>query len=118
MSTGFDALAIAVDWLDAYRSAKLDAILNLYDDEASLECGHGGQTNPVGKPALQQYWILRFAELPALELDDLQPEGDDVALTFFTSQGLVRAVLSFNDVGKITRSRCQPAVKISDGATH
>ena len=44
MSAGFDAMAIAVDWLDAYRSAKLDALLNLYDDEASLECRCGGQT--------------------------------------------------------------------------
>lgn len=112
MSAGFDAMAIAVDWLDAYRSAKLDAILNLYDDAASLECSCDGQTSVVGKAALEQFWIQRLATIPALDLEDLQPEGDDVAVTFYTSQGLVRAVLSFNDVGKITRSRCGPAVNI------
>ena len=112
MSTGFDAMAVAIDWLDAYRSAKLDAILSLYDDDASLECGGDGQTILVGKPALKQYWIQRFVENPALELEDLQPEGEDVALAFQTREGLVRVVLSFNAVGKITRSRFGPAAKI------
>jgi ketosteroid isomerase-like protein len=112
MSAGVDTMALAVDWLDAYRSAQLDALLNLYNDEASLECGCGGQKILLGKAALKQYWIQRFAEKSALELEDLQPEGDNVALAFYTSEGLVRAVLSFNDLGKITRSRCGPPAEI------
>ena len=70
----------------------------------------------VGKHALRPYWAQCFAERPALELEDLQPEGEDVALTFRTREGLVRAVLSFNDVGKITESRCGPATEIQTPA--
>jgi ketosteroid isomerase-like protein len=112
MSDGFDTMAIAVDWLDAYRSGNLNAILNFYDDEASLECGCGGQKILVGKAALREYWVRRLAEPAALELEDLQPDGDDVALAYSTDEGLVRAVFSFNDAGKIARSRCGPSCKI------
>jgi ketosteroid isomerase-like protein len=34
----FDALAVVVDWLDAGQSADLDALLNLYGDDATLAC--------------------------------------------------------------------------------
>ena len=34
----FDPQAIVVDWLDACRTGELDALLNLYDDRATLEC--------------------------------------------------------------------------------
>jgi ketosteroid isomerase-like protein len=34
----FDPLAVVVDWLDACRSRELDALLNLYDERATLEC--------------------------------------------------------------------------------
>jgi hypothetical protein len=113
MTFGFDAMAVAVDWLDAYRAAKLDAMLDLYDDNSSLECGCGGQKTLIGKAALKQYWIQRFSERAALELDDIQPVGDDVAVTYQTNQGLVRVVFSFSAVGKISRTQCGPAAAIS-----
>ncbi len=112
MSAGFDAMAVAIDWLDAYRSANLELLLNLYVEDASLECGCGGQKILVGKPALKQYWIQRFAEQPALELEDLQPEGEGVALAYHTSGGLVRVAIFFNDAGKIAQSRCGPTAQI------
>jgi hypothetical protein len=34
----FDPLAVVVDWLDACRSADLNALLELYDTQAILEC--------------------------------------------------------------------------------
>lgn len=108
----FDPMAVAVDWLDAYRATRLDEILELYDDEASLECGCGGQKILVGKAALKQYWLARFNEKVALELEDLQPEGDGVALAYTTSDGLVRVVFSFNARGKIARSRCGPTAEV------
>ena len=112
MSAAFDAMAIAIDWLDAYRAAKLDTILDLYDDDASLECGCGGQKILVGRAALRQYWIRRFAEQPAIELEDIQPTTDGVALAYQTSEGLVRVALSFNAAGKIGRAQCGPAADV------
>ena len=35
----FDPLAIVVDWLDACRLGKIDDLLELYDERATLECG-------------------------------------------------------------------------------
>lgn len=112
MSASFDAMAITIDWLDAYRAAKLDTILDLYDDEASLECGCGGQKILVGKAALREYWIKRFVEQPAIELEDIQPTNDGVALAYQTSEGLVRVVFSFNAAGKIGRTLCGPAAQV------
>jgi hypothetical protein len=113
MFDGFDAMAVAVDWLDAYRAAKVDTLLDLYDDEASLECACGGQKIIVGKAALKQYWINRLAERYSMELHDLAPTSDGVALAYESSEGLVRVVFSFNAAGKIARTHCGPPAKIT-----
>jgi hypothetical protein len=34
----FDPLGVVVDWLDACRFGQLNALLNLYDERATLEC--------------------------------------------------------------------------------
>ena len=112
MTNNFDTKAIAVDLLDAYRAAELDAVLDLYDDEASIECGCDGQKILVGKEALRQYWLHLFAEAAVLELDDLQPVGESIALAYRNGGDLVRAVLSFNGLGKITRMHCGPLAEI------
>ena len=106
-------MAITVDWLDAYRAAKLDTLLDLYDDDACLECDCGGQKILVGKAALREYWIKRFVEKPAIELADIQPTNDGVALAYQTSEGLVRVVFSFNAAGKIGRTLCGPAADVT-----
>lgn len=113
MSTEFDAMAIAVDWLDAYRTAQLDTMLGLYEDDASIECGCGGTKIFVGKAALRQYWLQRLGETPALELDDLQPVNDGVALAYASSGEIVRVVFSFSESGKIAHSRCGPPAEIT-----
>jgi len=109
MTGAFDAMAVAVDWLDAYRASKLDAILNLYDDEAYIECGCGGQKVLAGKLALKEYWRRRFAERVVLELEDIQPVGDTVVLAYRTGEGPVRVAFSFNADGKIARTHCGPS---------
>jgi len=113
MAAGFDALAVAVDWLDAYRAARLDTILDLYDDNASVECGCGGQKVIVGKAALREYWIKCFAEKSDLELDDIEPAGDGVALAYLGHEGRVRVVFSFTAAGKIIRTHCGTSAEIT-----
>ena len=109
MTGAFDAMAVAVDWLDAYRASKIDAMLSLYDDAAYIECGCGGQKLLAGKLALKEYWNRRFTEHTVLELEDIQPIGDTIALAYKTSKGPVRVVFSFNAEGKIARTHCGPA---------
>ena len=105
--SGFDEMAVAIDWLDAYRAASL-SIVDLYADVASLECGCNGELRVVGRDAIARYWRQRFVSKPAGELDDLEVDGQDVLLRYSGPDGLVRAVLTFNADGKISSSRCGP----------
>ena len=35
----FDPMAIAIDWLDAYRAGNIEAILEMYAEDAVVHCG-------------------------------------------------------------------------------
>jgi hypothetical protein len=104
----FDRIATARDWLDAYRAASL-SIVDLYSDTATLECDCGGEKVITGREALVQYWRLRFAEKPAGDLANLQPDDAGVVVSYEVSDGLVEARLNFDETGKIERSHCGSA---------
>ena len=38
----FDPIGVVVDWLDACRARRLWALVDLYDDEAAVECCQRG----------------------------------------------------------------------------
>lgn len=105
--SSFDPMAVAIDWLDAYRAASL-SIVDLYSDGASLECGCNAQQVIAGRRAIAAYWKQRFVDKPAGELEDLQPDGGAVVVSYRTPGGVVRAILEFDAGGKIRRSRCGP----------
>lgn len=104
----FDPMAAAIDWLDAYRAASL-SIVDLYDDNASVECGCGGYKVIVGKSAIAEYWRHRFVDKPAGELEDVYALGSAIAVHYRAPNGTVQAILNFNEAGKIERSRCGPS---------
>jgi hypothetical protein len=106
MST-FDPMAAGLDWLDAYRAASL-TIVGMYSKNAFLECGCGGQTVLIGHTAIAEYWYQRFTEKPMLELVDLQPQGEGVAVSYRVPRGIVNALLSFDENGKIKHCNCGP----------
>ena len=105
--SSFDPMAAAIDWLDAYRAASL-SIVNFYAPDAALDCGCGGQKEIVGRAAITEYWRQRFVERPAGELTDLALRGNDVVVSYRVPDGVVRAVLQFDDAGKISRCQCGP----------
>lgn len=109
MST-FDPMALAIDWLDAYRANDLDLLISLYDEAGQLECGCGGQSIVVGKIALSEYWKQRFREIPAHELEDMQLVGDGIKLAYRTDDGVVSVMLQYNARGKILLSQCGPTL--------
>lgn len=106
----FDPMALAIDWLDAYRANDLDLLISLYDDAGQLECGCTGQSIVVGKVALSEYWKQRFRQKPAHELEDLQVVGDGIRLAYRTDDGVVSVVLRYNSRGKILLSQCGPTL--------
>jgi hypothetical protein len=110
MST-FDPMAIAIDWLDAYREGSC-SIVDLYASDAAVECCCGGMKVIYGRGAITEYWIQRFAEKPAGELQGLQMYGEAVVIAYGAGDGLVQATLYFGRDGKIARSVCGPASDI------
>jgi ketosteroid isomerase-like protein len=104
----FDAMATAVDWLDAYRAGDIESLLNMYADDAMVECGCGGSTVITGAQSLRAYWEQRLKDYPASELDDLQPANDGAAVYYVAQGGVVGATLEFNTEGRIAYLRCGP----------
>src|ERR1700754_2474095 len=105
----FDPMAAAVDWLDAYRAADLDDIVGMYANDAVIHCDCGGHKTLTGREAIRAYWIDRLRHYPAFALDDLKPQQNEVVVSYITTSGLVRAVLTFNTSGKIRSLSCGPA---------
>ena len=106
----FDAMAAAVDWLDAYRAGDIEAILEMYGDGAVIECGCGGMKTITGEEGLRSYWTGRLREFPATVLEDVEPSGDTGAAILYVTHGeIVAATLEFDRDGRIVTLRCGPS---------
>jgi hypothetical protein len=42
---GFDPVGVVIDWLDACRQRRLTDLLELYADQATLDCCGGGRSS-------------------------------------------------------------------------
>ena len=69
--TPCDPMAVAVDWLDAYRAARINQMVGMYSPDAVIECACGGRKIIHGQEGIVAYWRHRFIEMAALELEDL-----------------------------------------------
>jgi hypothetical protein len=107
---GFDPVAIVIDWLDACKGRRLDDLLDLYDDTATMECACVGATLR-GRQGLEQYWAPRLAgsQPDAFRMNDVVPAGADVVLDYQSHEGQpVRIYFQFDESGKILHTRCYP----------
>lgn len=116
MSNDFDQMAVVVDWLDACRMRNMDALLDLYSQNASLECTCDEANIHTGRAGLESYWRPRLATVSptAFGMDEIVPAGDGVVLDYLSFEGKpVRIFFTFDGDGKILQSRCAPTVGIS-----
>jgi hypothetical protein len=107
----FDKMAAVVDWLDACRSRNLEALLDFYAENASLECACE-RAGLSGRAALAAYWRpkLSGASPDAFSLEEIAPRGEGVALDYLSFDGeRVRIVFAFDARGKISHMSCRPA---------
>lgn len=105
--SNFDPIGIVVDWLDACRARQLLTLIDLYDNEASIDCCQGGTFR--GRLGLERYWRpkLTHAVTGAFEVDALFPEADGVCLDYRDFDGTpVRTNFTFTDTGKIRHTAC------------
>lgn len=108
----FDQMGIVVDWLDACRKADLESLLELYADDASLECHCDGARRWCGRGELENYWRpqLDVFASAGFALEDINPVPHGVALEYSIAGALrIRALFGFSTDGKISRTICEPA---------
>ena len=60
LTDDFDQIALVVDWLDACRNRDLATLLDLYADDATLECRCGEAKVSEGRAELESYWRPRL----------------------------------------------------------
>lgn len=106
----FDPMAVAIDWLDAYRAGDIEAILDMYAEDAVVHCGCGGVKTITSREALRAYWVDRLREHPAGKLDDLKPSHNDgTIISYITDTGVMSALFAFDAAGRIKELNCNPS---------
>jgi len=108
----FDTIGIVVDWIDACRQGKLGSLLDLYANDATIECCQGGSFR--GRSELEKYWRPRLTQpaAGAFEIDALLPEPDGVSLDYRGYDGQpVRTHFRFDSSGKIRLTDCRPIMQ-------
>ena len=112
LTKDFDQIAIVVDWLDACRARDLEALLDLYSQDASLECDCNDRKMLQGRADLASYWGAQLGAFSptAFGLDEIAPDAEGVVLDYISFEGKpVRIFFVFDTAGKIVQTRCQPA---------
>jgi ketosteroid isomerase-like protein len=104
----FDPMAIAIDWLDAYRAGDIEAILEMYAEDAVVHCGCCGVQTITGRDALRAYWVERLQKYPAGTLGDLNPSDEGTVISYVTNTGVMSALLAFDATGRIKELECNP----------
>jgi hypothetical protein len=109
LGTGFDPIGVVIDWLDACRERRLEDLLALYADHATLDCCSGERF--IGSPGLLRYWPAKLggATAGAFELDEVLPEQDCIRLDYRDYDGsAVSTKFWFDAQGSIIRTLCVP----------
>jgi hypothetical protein len=111
-----DPMATVVDWLDACRSGDIGALLDLYDEAATLECACDGSKSLTGRAALEAYWRPKLTdpEPGSFSMDDVAADAEGAILDYRSYEGKpVRIHFRFSDTGKILHTRCRPLGRCS-----
>jgi ketosteroid isomerase-like protein len=115
LSKDFDQIAIVVDWLDACRARDLEALLDLYAQDASLECACNDDRKIFqGRANLASYWRPRLGDFSptAFGVDEITPNVEGVVVDYISFEGKpVRIHFAFDGDGKILQTRCEPSAR-------
>jgi FixJ family two-component response regulator len=106
----FDRSGVVVDWLDACRSGHLNALLNLYEERATLICNCDG-IDLAGRNSLAIYWKskLESKAASAFMLDGMFLTGDEIQVHCQSCKGKpVRIHFRFSPLGKILHTKFVP----------
>ena len=108
----FNPLFAVVDWLIACRRGDLNALLDLYDERAVMECGCEGVTL-TGRNSIAAYWApkLESKRVSAFKLDYVVLTGHGVQIDYQSYEGKpVRFYFRFDSSNKIIYTSCGPLI--------
>lgn len=108
----FDQMGIVVDWVDACRKGDLAALLDLYADDAQLQCTCNGTQRYRGQGELEAYWQPRLSAFTSagFRLEEIHPAPNGIDLEYSVADALrIRASFRFSPEGKIYSTMCEPA---------
>jgi ketosteroid isomerase-like protein len=108
----FDQMGIVVDWVDACRKGDLATLLDLYADDAQVECTCNGTQHYRGRSELEAYWQPRLSAFSSagFGLEEIHPASHGVDLEYSIAGALrIRASFCFSPDGKIRTTLCEPA---------
>jgi len=112
----FDQMGLVVDWVDACRSGDLATLLELYADDAEVECTCNGTRLYRGRRELETYWgpKLNAFSSAGFGLEEIHPAQNGVDLEYSVAGELrIRASFRFSTEGKIYSTLCEPALQDS-----
>ena len=110
----FDQMGLVVDWVDACRKGDLATLLDLYADDAEVECACNGTHFYRGRRELETYWGPRLSTFSSagFGLEEIHPAQNGVDLEYTDAGALrIRASFRFSPEGKIHRTLCVPALQ-------
>ncbi len=108
----FDQMGLVVDWVDACRTGDLATLLDLYADDARVECTCSGTRSYRGRGELATYWGPRLSAYcsAGFGLEDINPVPHGVDLEYSVAGALrIHASFRFSADGKIHSTLCEPA---------
>jgi len=108
-----DPIAAVMDWLGACAEGRLDDLLDMYEENASLECGCDSPYISCGRAILGGYWSSRLADSApqAFTLNNVLPGEDPncVVLDCLSHEAKpIRIHFRFAPSGKISGTVCRP----------
>ena len=113
----FENSGVVVDWLAACRSGQLDALLNLYEERATLICDCDG-IDLAGRNSIAIYWKSKLESkvVSAFTLDGMILTGDEIQVDCQSCKGKsVRIHFRFSPLGKILLTRFRPLRRSGKG---
>ena len=109
----FDQMGLVVDWVDACRKGDLAMLLDLYADDAELECTCNGTHLYRGRRELETYWGPKLSAFSSagFGLEEIHPAQNGIDLEYSVAGALrIRAYVS------LQRGRQDPQHAMRAGA--
>ncbi|WP_407116482.1 nuclear transport factor 2 family protein [Bradyrhizobium sp. LMG 9283] len=108
----FDQMGIIIDWVDACRKGDLATLLDLYADDAQLECSCNGMRRYRGRSEIEAYWQPQLSAFSSagFGLEEIHPAPHGIDLEYSVAGALrIQASFRFSPDGKIRSTLCEPA---------